>query len=125
MRAAPPYSPDLIPIEKAFAKLKALLRQAIERSVEGLWAAIGRLVDVFTPTECFLHIVAAGCDPDKWVPLGEMPEGGFRSSAPATRGAGRLRRGELGPSRARGRPSPRRREPAAWGRPAAARDPGG
>ena len=38
----PPYSPDFNPIENAFAKLKALLRKAAERTVDGLWAAIGR-----------------------------------------------------------------------------------
>jgi hypothetical protein len=38
----PPYSPDLNPIEQAFAKLKALLRKAAKRSVESLWATIGR-----------------------------------------------------------------------------------
>jgi transposase len=48
----PPYSPDFNPIENAFAKLKALLRKAAERTVEGLWAAIGRLLDAFTPAEC-------------------------------------------------------------------------
>ena len=36
----PPYSPDFNPIENAFAKLKALLRKAAERTVEGLWTAI-------------------------------------------------------------------------------------
>jgi transposase len=35
----PPYSPDFNPIEMAFAKLKALLRKAAERTVDGLWAA--------------------------------------------------------------------------------------
>jgi transposase len=45
----PPYSPDFNPIENAFAKLKALLRKAAERTVEGLWTAIGRCVDLFTP----------------------------------------------------------------------------
>ena len=30
----PPYSPDFNPIENAFAKLKALLRKAAERTVE-------------------------------------------------------------------------------------------
>ena len=30
----PPYSPDFNPIEKAFSKLKALLRKAAERSVD-------------------------------------------------------------------------------------------
>ncbi len=30
----PPYSPDFNPIEKAFSKLKALLRKAAERTVD-------------------------------------------------------------------------------------------
>jgi transposase len=45
-----PYSPDFNPIENAFAKLKALLRKAAERSVDGLWSAIGRIIDCFTQT---------------------------------------------------------------------------
>jgi transposase len=60
----PPYSPDFNPIENAFAKLKALLRKAAERTVEGLWAAIGRLIDLFTPQECANYFSAAGYDPD-------------------------------------------------------------
>jgi transposase len=51
-RLPSPYSPDFNPIEMAFAKLKALLRKAAERAVDGLWSTIGRLVDVFTPQEC-------------------------------------------------------------------------
>jgi transposase len=47
-----PYSPDFNPIEMAFAKRKALRRKAAERTVDGLWTAIGRLVDVVTPQEC-------------------------------------------------------------------------
>jgi hypothetical protein len=39
----------VIAIENAFAKLKALLRKAAERTVDGLWTAIGRLVDLFPP----------------------------------------------------------------------------
>ena len=31
----PPYSPDFNPIEMAFAKLKALLRKAAARTVDG------------------------------------------------------------------------------------------
>ena len=58
----PPYSPDFNPIENAFAKLKALLRKAAERTLEGLWTAIGRLVDVFTPNECANYFAAAGYD---------------------------------------------------------------
>jgi transposase len=48
----PPYSPDFNPIENAFAKLKGLLRRAAERTVEGLWTAIGRLLERFDPAEC-------------------------------------------------------------------------
>ena len=48
----PPYSPDLNPIENAFSKLKRLLRKAAERTVEGLWTAIGRLLDQLSPGEC-------------------------------------------------------------------------
>ncbi len=36
----PPYSPDLNPIEMAFAKLKALLRKAAARTYEDLWKAV-------------------------------------------------------------------------------------
>ena len=58
----PPYSPDFNPIENAFAKLKALLRKAAERTVAGLWDAIGRLIDEFTPRECRNFFAAAGYD---------------------------------------------------------------
>lgn len=54
------YSPDFNPIEMAFAKLKALLRKAAERTVDGLWNTIGRVVDVFTPEECANYFSAAG-----------------------------------------------------------------
>lgn len=60
----PPYSPDFNPIENAFAKLKAMLRKAAERTVEGLWDAIGRIIDTFTPDECANYFAAAGYDPD-------------------------------------------------------------
>ncbi len=58
----PPYSPDFNPIEKAFSKLKAHLRKAAERTVSGLWDAIGRLIDLFTPQECTNFFAAAGYD---------------------------------------------------------------
>jgi transposase len=48
----PPYSPDLNPIEQAFAKLKAALRQAAERTREGLWQTIGRRLDLCSPQQC-------------------------------------------------------------------------
>jgi len=48
----PPYSPDFNPIEPAFAKLKALLRKAARRTVEGLWAFLGQALEAFAPEEC-------------------------------------------------------------------------
>jgi transposase len=56
----PPYSPDLNPIEQAFAKLKALLRAKKLRTVEALWKAIGSIVDCFTPQECANFLRHAG-----------------------------------------------------------------
>ena len=37
LRYLPPYSPDFNPIEKAFSRLKAMLRKIGERTVSGLW----------------------------------------------------------------------------------------
>ena len=64
LRFLPPYSPDFNPIEMAFSKLKALLRKAAERTVEGLWDAIGRLVDLITPAESANFFTAAGYEPE-------------------------------------------------------------
>ena len=47
----PPYSPDLNPIEEAFAKLKALLRRAGARTCEALMEAIGRDLDALTASD--------------------------------------------------------------------------
>lgn len=58
----PPYSPDFNPVENAFAKLKAMLRKAAERTVDGLWNAIGRIIDTVTPKECTNYFAAAGYD---------------------------------------------------------------
>jgi len=60
----PPYSPDFNPIEKAFARLKAMLRRAGERTVSGLWSLIGRLVNLFQPQECANYFSSCGYDPD-------------------------------------------------------------
>ena len=48
----PPYSPDFNPIEQVFSKLKALLRKAKERTIDGLWHRLGKLIDCFPPDEC-------------------------------------------------------------------------
>ena len=44
----PPYSPDLNPIEMAFAKLKAHLSAMAMRTIDQLWKAIGQICDLFT-----------------------------------------------------------------------------
>jgi transposase len=44
----PPYSPDLNPIEKAWSKLKQLLRSAKARSKEALDQAIAELLPLIT-----------------------------------------------------------------------------
>jgi transposase len=52
LRYLPPYSPDLNPIELAFAKVKRLLRTAAKRTVDELWGFLGDVLDAFTPVEC-------------------------------------------------------------------------
>ena len=56
----PPYSPDLNPIEQAFAKLKTLLRKENARSIEQTEACIGKLLDKITPKECANYFRKAG-----------------------------------------------------------------
>ena len=56
----PPYSPDFNPIEQLFAKLKTLVRKASKRTIEGLWAAIGTILNEFEPQECSNYFSAAG-----------------------------------------------------------------
>lgn len=47
----PPYSPDLNPIEKAWAKLKQLLRAAKARTAEALQQAIAELLPAIKPQD--------------------------------------------------------------------------
>lgn len=56
----PPYSPDLNPIEQAFAKLKALLRKAAARTRDALWTTIGTSLDAFSPDECRNYLQNSG-----------------------------------------------------------------
>jgi transposase len=60
LRLLPAYSPDLNPIEQAFAKLKTLLRSRAMRSVEALWNAIGSIIACFAPAECANYFRNAG-----------------------------------------------------------------
>ena len=59
----PAYSPDLNPIEQVFAKLKALLRTAAERTKDALWQTIGTLLDAFTPDVCTNYLTNCGYEP--------------------------------------------------------------
>src|SRR5688500_9382857 len=56
----PKYSPDLNPIEQVFSKLKTLLRKAATRTLEALTAAVGQLLERFTPQECINYFRNAG-----------------------------------------------------------------
>ena len=64
LRYLPPYSPDFNPIENAFSKLKALLRKAAARTIDGLWDTIRDALPQFTPAECANYFTAAGYEPD-------------------------------------------------------------
>lgn len=52
VRYLPPYSPDFNPIELAFAKLKAHLRQAAARTLDDLQAALVAALGSFSPHHC-------------------------------------------------------------------------
>ena len=54
LRFLPPYSPDLNPIERVFAQLKALARGAAKRTREDLWDYLGAALTQVSPREC-LH----------------------------------------------------------------------
>ncbi|VTT96637.1 Transposase-like protein OS=Gluconacetobacter xylinus E25 GN=H845_1011 PE=4 SV=1: DDE_3 [Gemmataceae bacterium] len=52
----PPYSPDLNPIERAFAKIKARLRAAELRTIAEVESFFGTAHEAFTPDECWNYI---------------------------------------------------------------------
>jgi len=56
----PPYSPDLNPIEQAFAKIKHWMRMAQKRSIPDIWRHIGSLVDTINQDECANYLANAG-----------------------------------------------------------------
>jgi len=56
----PAYSPDLNPIEMAFAKLKAHLRKAATRSFERLLDSLKKTLNSFTPSACSNFFAHAG-----------------------------------------------------------------
>jgi transposase len=60
VRFLPPYSPDLNPIEQAFAKLKAFLRPARPRTFDRVCELIAAAIERFTPNECANFVRHAG-----------------------------------------------------------------
>jgi transposase len=60
LRFLPPYSPDLNPIEMAFAKLKAFLRAARPRSFDHVVELVAIALRLFTPRECHNFIRHCG-----------------------------------------------------------------
>ena len=60
----PPYCPDLNPIER-LRQAQGAPAQGRQRTVEGLWAAIGRLVDLFPPTSAPTTSATAAMVPPK------------------------------------------------------------
>ena len=56
----PAYSPDLNPIEQAFAKFKALLRAKAISTVDALWQELGSIVGCFSPEECANYLRHSG-----------------------------------------------------------------
>jgi transposase len=60
LRYLPPYSPDLNPIENAFAKFKAHVRKAAARTIEALEAAAAQALQAFNPTQCSNFFLSSG-----------------------------------------------------------------
>jgi transposase len=60
LRYLPAYSPDLNPIEQAFAKLKAHLRKAAARTLDALINAIADALTKFNADECANYLANSG-----------------------------------------------------------------
>ena len=63
LRYLPQYSPELNPIELVFHPLKALLRKAAERTIEGLERSVGSFIRARAPSEFMGYFRHAGYEP--------------------------------------------------------------
>ena len=63
LRYLPPYSPEFNPIELVFHPLKALLRKAAERTIEGLERCVCSFIRALKPSECMGYFRHAGYEP--------------------------------------------------------------
>lgn len=59
----PSYSPDLSPIEQAFAKFKQALRRAAARTLDALYEAIGQALPAISPQDALGFFLACGYPP--------------------------------------------------------------
>ena len=69
----PAYSPDLNPIEDAFAKVKALLRRAAARSREALVETIGAALDAISAQDAQGFFGHCGYSSASFQPLRQTP----------------------------------------------------
>ena len=60
LRYLPPYSPDLNPIENAFAKLKAHVRKSAARTLDALERAAANALPQFKSDQCANFFAHAG-----------------------------------------------------------------
>lgn len=87
----PAYSPDLTPIEEAFAKLKHLLRRAAARTHEALAAAIWAALAAITPEDATGWFTHCGYPPVRARRPRRRHPSRRRSAAPTPRGPARHR----------------------------------
>ena len=59
-----PTAPTSIRSKRRSHVSKAILRKAGERTVNGLWDLIGKLVDIFQPAECANYFSSCGYEPE-------------------------------------------------------------
>src|SRR5262249_40622089 len=63
LRYLPQYSPEFSPIEFIFHPLKAFLRKAAERSINGLERSVRSFLRTIDPSECLGYFRHAGYNP--------------------------------------------------------------
>ena len=67
-RCLAPYSPDFNPIKKAVSRLETMLCEAVERTVNGLWRLINKLINklinIFQPKDYVNYFSWCGYDLD-------------------------------------------------------------
>jgi transposase len=79
-----PSSRDLNPIELAFSKLKKLVRDGAEWTVEKLWSLCGRMLAAFTERECrsyFQHCGYRYSEPEAALGIQTLPRPGPATSS--------------------------------------------